>query len=60
MNAERHYADDGLAPEHVQHSRDITRLFAKLGALESRVETLEQENQALWKRVKGNEAAAPY
>jgi hypothetical protein len=57
--SERAYADDGIAPPHVQHDRDITRLFAKLGVLEHRVETLEQENKTLWKRVKANEAAAP-
>jgi hypothetical protein len=54
----RPYLDE-LPLEHVQQGAQLRSALNRLAAREKRVETLEAENTKLWKRVKGNEAAAP-
>ena len=59
MTSYSYLTDDDVPPEYTQPAAQIRRIFSRLITLEREVEHLKRENGALWKRVKGNEAAAP-
>ena len=59
MTSYSYLTDDDVPPEYTQPAAQIRRIFSRLIALEQQMETVQAENRALWKRVKGNEAAAP-